>query len=167
MILVALGSNLPSIHGDSEETIVEALKYLNNRGLYIHKVSKIYTTAPVPVSDQPWFKNAVVSIKTKIDPYAVLRILQDIEVEFGAKPLERNGPRVLDLDLLSYQMRIISDAYISLPHVRMHQRSFVLYPLMDIDPDWVHPLLNKTVRQLIDELAPADQIIEPISTVAA
>ncbi len=166
MILLALGSNLPSKFGDSKCTIMKACEVLTDRGLVIDRLSHLYRTAPVPVSDQPWFVNAVASIKTKIDPYAVLRVLQDVEAEFGLKPLERNGARTLDLDLLSYQRRVISDAYLDLPHARMSERAFVLYPLIDIAPDWVHPLTKKTTRQMFEEL-PAGQEISRFKSEAA
>ena len=157
MILIALGANLPSRFGMPPETLRTALSALETRGIGILRRSKLYRTAPVPASDQPDYYNAVAAVETALAPAALLAALHDVEADFGRARTVQNAPRLLDLDLLAYD-DVVTDGNLMLPHPRLAERAFVLYPLRDVAPDWVHPLLNITISALLDRLH-ADQAI--------
>lgn len=159
MILIALGANLPSQYGTPRQTLLKALDVIRGRGVRVIAVSSIYLTAPVPVSDQPWYHNAVALIKTHLLPHDLLKLLQDIEIDLGRLCGERNAPRVIDLDILDYQGKILSEGGLELPHPRMSHRAFVLYPLRDVAPDWRHPSSREALSSLIKKL-PAGQEIK-------
>lgn len=158
MIFIALGANLPSQHGTPKQTILKALDDLRGRGVKVLSVSPIYLTAPVPISDQPWYHNAVALVKTHLLPKDLLALMQEIEIDFGRIRTVKNAPRVLDLDVLDYQGKVISEPELELPHPRMHERAFVLYPLRDIAPDWRHPVTREAVTSLIQKLPPEQEI---------
>lgn len=160
MILIALGANLPSKFGTPRDTLKEAVKAMGAAGLKIAAVSRLWLTAPVPVSDQPWYHNAVAAIETDLPPLELLAKLQKIENEFGRVREVRNEPRVLDLDLLAYHDQILDLPELILPHPRLHERAFVLLPLRDIAPDWQHPLRYEKLSDFIDAI-PDDQKAEP------
>ncbi len=158
MILIALGANLPSQHGTPKQTLLKALEALRGRGVKVLAVSPVYLTAPVPISNQPWYHNAVALIKTHLLPQDLLRLLQEIEVDFGRIRSIRNAPRVLDLDILDYQGKQLLEQGLELPHPRMTDRAFVLYPLRDIAPDWRHPVSREAVSSLIQNLPKGQEI---------
>ena len=160
MILIAIGANLPSRFGTPAETIEAAIEALNDEDVITLKTSRIWLTAPVPVSDQPWYHNAVVEVKTELDAFELLSLLHKIEASFGRVRYERNEPRVLDLDLIAYHDEVIDRPSLIVPHPRMHERAFVLLPLQDVDPNWKHPIIDKTLAEMID-LIPADQLARP------
>jgi 2-amino-4-hydroxy-6-hydroxymethyldihydropteridine diphosphokinase len=161
MILIGLGANLPSRIGPPEETIAAALRALAAANVAIVARSRRYRSAPVPISDQPWYVNAVAAVGTTLSPPDLLAVLHRVEVSFGRERREANGARTLDLDLLAYDDLISRDGAPILPHPRLHQRAFVLLPLAEIAPGWRHPVLGKSVTELIAAL-PADQVAEPI-----
>ncbi len=152
MILIALGANLPSRHGLPHQTLAAARHAMQARGLAIVRRSSTWLTAPVPVSDQPWYHNEVVAVETGLSPYALLETLQAIEEEFGRVRTVRNAPRVLDLDLIAYDDVILSKPELIVPHPRMHRRAFVLMPLREIAPGWRHPVLCMTLADLVSNL---------------
>lgn len=149
MILIALGANLPSRFGSPAETIEAAYDALENHGLKVVKKSRIWLTAPVPVSDQPWFHNAVAAVETSLDGLELLSLLHKVEAEFGRERFERNEPRVLDLDLIAYNNEIIDRPSLIVPHPRMHERAFVLLPLKDIAPGWAHPISHVKLDDML------------------
>ncbi len=159
MILVALGANLPSRFGDPDVTLQSALNAMKVAGLEVVAASSIWLSAPVPVSDQPWYRNAVVHVETKTNARTLLTELHDIERHFGRVREGVNAPRVLDLDLISYHDEIIDNVDCRVPHPRMHERAFVLYPLAEVSSTWVHPVLQLSVRDLIANM-PSGQEIE-------
>jgi len=162
MIIVALGANLPGPLGDPAQTLAAAIDALRARGLTVTRESRIWLTAPVPVSDQPDYHNAVVAVETDLEPLALLRLLQGIEKDFGRVRTIRNAPRILDLDLIAYHDEVIrAGEDLITPHPRMYARGFVLLPLRDIDPDWVHPVLRAKLSSLIERLPP-DQAARPL-----
>jgi 2-amino-4-hydroxy-6-hydroxymethyldihydropteridine diphosphokinase len=159
MILIALGANLEGPYGTPEQALPAACTLMEQAGLEIVSKSRLWKTAPVPVSDQPWFHNAVVAVKTALPPEDVLEILQEIENRFGRVRRFKNEARVLDLDIIAYNNTIADDEVLTLPHPRMHERGFVLKPLADFAPDWLHPVYKKTAVQLINELAEEDKAV--------
>lgn len=166
MILIALGANLPSRHGQPHETLRAARLAMETAGLKITAQSSTWLTAPVPVSDQPWYHNEVVAVETTLSPYALLETLQSIEEAFGRVRTIRNAPRVLDLDLIAYNDTVLSKPELIVPHPRMHRRAFVLLPLQDIAPGWTHPVLGISLTDLISDL-PDDQEARPVQMHAA
>jgi 2-amino-4-hydroxy-6-hydroxymethyldihydropteridine diphosphokinase len=163
MILIALGANLPSPAGGPQETLEAALTELEARGVHIAARSRWYRTAPVPVSDQPWFVNGVARVETALKPLALLGALQEVEQVFERRRSVPNAARTLDLDVIAYDNRLENTPELILPHPRMQDRAFVLLPLAEIAPGWRHPVLGKTVEALISAL-PAEQKAEPIGT---
>lgn len=159
MIVIALGANLPSSFGSPRETIRNTIAEINRVGIKVLYQSPVYLTAPVPISDQPWYHNAVIGVSTDRSPHELLRTLQVIENNFGRIRTERNAPRIIDLDIVTYHNFVQSQDDLILPHPRMDERAFVLYPLRDIAPRWIHPVRKKTVQELIDDL-PSGQDIQ-------
>lgn len=162
MILVALGANLPSRHGTPLQTLIAARQALQDRGLDLVASSRVWLTAPVPVSDQPWFHNAVIRVETPKTSHEILSVLNDVEHAFGRVRTVRNAARILDLDLLAYGGDISDDPALTLPHPRMQDRAFVLLPLNDIAPEWMHPRLGLSVRDLVSALTREGGDVRPL-----
>lgn len=158
MILIALGSNLPSRYGDPDKTILAAIEKMELVGIRVLVASRIWHTRPVPASDQPFFSNAVVSVKTALDAEALMVLLHAIEADFGRIRTEiRNEARVLDLDILAYNDVLIEAEGLVVPHPRLQKRGFVLYPLHEVAPDWRHPELGFSVEEMIVALEAKNQ----------
>ena len=162
---VGLGSNLDSKHGDQYQTIKKSLELIKSKTIKILKVSNIYITQPVGMTNVNWFLNAVIVISTPLKPDNLLSVLKNIEIEMGRDINVPNVSRTCDLDILlvdcDTEYRRISGKYpVIIPHERMHLRMFVLKPLMDVCPDWIHPNLKKTIRNIITELK-SDEKITP------
>jgi len=153
MIYVAVGGNLPSTYGSPMETCEAAVKQLEAAGLTVSAKSSWYETEPVPKSMQPSFINNVVQIETDLDSTALLKLLLKIEKQMGRQRSFKNAPRVIDLDMIAYNDEINGSDFLTLPHPRMQDRAFVLYPLAEIAPDWHHPVLKKTAVELKDALS--------------
>lgn len=159
MILVAIGSNLAGAGHASPRAVCEAaLAALDAAGLRVVRRSRWYRTAPVPVSDQPWFVNGVARLETGLDPATVLDILHGIESRFGRARVAVNEARVLDLDLLAHGDHVRAERPV-LPHPRLHLRAFVLLPLAEVAPGWRHPLDGRTVEAMIASLPPGQQAV--------
>ncbi len=152
---VAIGANL----GDRLATLRAAIDALANaENLSVHATSPLYETAPVGgPEDQPSFLNAVVQVETELSAHDLLDFLLSVERENNRTRDVRWGPRTLDLDILFYGDLVTVDSRLEVPHPRLHQRRFVLQPLADIAPDLVHPVLGKTVTELLAGL-PDDDI---------
>ena len=161
-ILIAVGANLPSpVHGSPRATCEAALAELARRGLRIVRRSRWFESAPVPVSDQPWYVNGVVAVATDLPPAELLALLHEVEHQFGRERREVNAARVLDLDLVAYGDLVRTDPPPVLPHPRMAERAFVVLPLADVAPDWRHPVTEKSIADLCAAL-PADQSMRPL-----
>ncbi|WP_445376485.1 2-amino-4-hydroxy-6-hydroxymethyldihydropteridine diphosphokinase [Niveispirillum fermenti] len=147
--------------GTPAQICTRALARLNSGDVRVTAVSAFYETAPVPASDQPWFVNAVARVETGLSPAALLSRLHEVEKEFGRMRRQLNEARVLDLDLLDYK-GMFQEGPPILPHPRMGERAFVLYPLRDVAPHWRHPVHGATVSDLIGALTPG-QGIRPLA----
>jgi 2-amino-4-hydroxy-6-hydroxymethyldihydropteridine diphosphokinase len=149
-VLIGFGSNL----GDSVQICVTAIERLcQHPDLQVLRTSSLYRSSPLMLADQPWFINGVVLCETDLSPEDLLRVVQEIERDFGRDRQIRWGPRTLDLDLLVYGDHEVNLPALTIPHPRLHQRRFVLEPLLEIAPDWVHPTLNVSARDLLHQLS--------------
>ena len=170
--LIAMGSNQNSPVGDLRETLLAASEFFVKGGLVIRKMSEIYRTPAFPIGSGPDFANAVVSIDHTLGAQDLLGFLHSVEQQFGRTRKERWGPRVIDLDLLSLNDEVLPSLEIAqtwidlpaelqsqtapheliLPHPRLQDRAFVLVPMADVAPDWRHPILKKTVAEMLKAL---------------
>jgi 2-amino-4-hydroxy-6-hydroxymethyldihydropteridine diphosphokinase len=155
---IALGSNLESRFGDRAANLREAVRRIEGLG-EVRAVSSFYDTAPVGYLEQPRFLNGALLLETEMEPRALMRELLGVERAMGrervgalAKGAIFKGPRVIDLDLLLYGDWVLWAEDLILPHPRMEERRFVLEPLAEIAPEWVHPVLGVTVRELLSRL---------------
>ena len=151
MILIALGSNLPSKAGGPRETLRVALDALAENGIAVNAVSPFYKTPAWPDPNDPRYVNAVALVKSDLAPQALMARLQVIETSLGRERSARNAPRTLDLDVIDYDGRVEEGPPV-LPHPRMHSRAFVLLPLFDIAPNWRHPVSGESVAAMIANL---------------
>ncbi|MEG4318367.1 MULTISPECIES: 2-amino-4-hydroxy-6-hydroxymethyldihydropteridine diphosphokinase [unclassified Microcoleus] len=145
---IALGSNL----GDSLATLQSAIATLNNTPkISVEAHSSWYKTAPVG-PPQPDYINACAILEVALEPQQLLATLLEIEIKFNRIRREKWGPRTLDLDLLLYDDLILDTPTLTLPHPRMSERAFVLVPLAEIAPDWVHPVTKSAIDQLVQKV---------------
>ena len=158
-LFIGLGANLTPVgYKNPQEGCVAAVSALAREGVYVEKISNWYESAPVPVSDQPWYLNAVASAKTELNAFQTLAALHQIETLFGRIRGLRNEARVLDMDLLDFAGMVSSRIALTLPHPRLHERAFVLLPLRELSPNWNHPVTCAKIGDLIAAL-PAEQKI--------
>ncbi len=154
MLLIALGANLAGPSGATPlQTCQQAAAELPGAlGLRLAAVSAWYETAPVPPSGQPPYVNGVARLEGSADPASVLAALQAIEQAHGRVRSSANAARSLDLDIVAIGALICAAPDPVVPHPRMHQRAFVLRPLLDVAPDWWHPVLQVSARTLLERL---------------
>jgi len=151
---IALGSNLPSRFGDPAANLREALRRLVDLG-EVTAVSSFRETEPVGYTDQPRFVNAAALLETDLSPLDLLHGLLGIEQAMGrvrAADTPPKGPRIIDLDLLLYGELILNDPELILPHPALHERRFVLEPLAEIAPEMQHPILHRSINELLQHL---------------
>ncbi|HBZ44208.1 MAG TPA: 2-amino-4-hydroxy-6-hydroxymethyldihydropteridine diphosphokinase [Maritimibacter sp.] len=174
--LVSLGSNAESRAGGPADTVNAAFSSLDNGSINVLARSRLYVSPFVPEGAQPDVVNAVALCESKLTADAILSCLHDIEAAFDRQRIGRWTNRTLDLDLLNLDQKMLPDQStlrewvelplekqrtrtpetLLLPHPRMQDRAFVLVPALDVAPDWRHPLLGKTIREMLADLDPAD-----------
>lgn len=165
-IIIGLGANLPGLKGETPlKNCQLALGRLAGAGVITKAVSPVYESEPHPPSDQPWYLNAVALVETKLIPRDLMAALLRVEVGLGRRRSGKNDPRFIDLDLIDYAGAVLpgpgawsrattdpGPQGFFLPHLRAHSRIFVLKPLLDLAPDWVHPVLGKSALELLEGL---------------
>jgi 2-amino-4-hydroxy-6-hydroxymethyldihydropteridine diphosphokinase len=144
LIYLSLGSNL----GDRAANLAHAIDTLSAIGVHVLRRSSIYETEPVDFLAQPWFLNCVIEAETELDPLPLLGALQGIERSMGSHKLVPRGPRIIDLDILFYGNAIVHEQGIEIPHPRLSDRRFVLVPLAEIAPNFLHPVSRATIQEL-------------------
>jgi 2-amino-4-hydroxy-6-hydroxymethyldihydropteridine diphosphokinase len=179
-VLIALGANLPVVvPGGAQapsDTLVAALESLSRRGLMPVAVSRLYLTPCFPAGAGPDYVNAAARLQADLAPADLMNVLHEVEAEFGRERRQRWGMRTLDLDLIAADDQVLPDRQtwaewagmtaveqtrrtpdrLVLPHPRLVDRAFVLVPLSDVAPEWVHPVTGQTVEQMRDALPAAD-----------
>ena len=143
-VYLSLGSNV----GDREANLRTAIEKLGALGAVI-AVSSFYETEPMGFTEQPWFLNAAAALRTELMPKVFLSKMLAIEQQMGRRRTRPKGPRNIDLDILLFGNSIIDTLELTVPHPAMHERRFVLEPLAEIAPDTLHPVLKRSVRELL------------------
>jgi 2-amino-4-hydroxy-6-hydroxymethyldihydropteridine diphosphokinase len=146
---LSLGSNL----GNRRFNLEDAISRLEQHG-HVVKKSSFYETEPVDMVDQPWFLNCVVEFESTETPELLLSHLLDIERQLGRvrDPQHRKGPRLIDIDILLFEDKVVRSPSLTIPHPAMHERRFVLEPLAEIAPQAMHPELDMTAQELLNHL---------------
>jgi len=142
---LSLGSNL----GDRSRNLRRAAELLAAAGARILRRSSVYRTEPMDLRDQPWFYNQVIAVESGLGPAALLELIQAVEAAAGRVPGVLKGPRILDVDILLADRRVVRTRRLTVPHPRLARRRFVLVPLAEIAPAVVHPVLRKTAAGLL------------------
>ena len=177
--LIAIGGNLPSAVGEPENTLASAIAELSRRGLYVQLLSRFFRTPCFPAGAGPDYINAAIQVKTDVPSAELLAILHEVEAQFARVRDQRWGMRTLDLDLIARDDLVSPDlttyqhwqnlppdeqarqapTQLILPHPRLQDRGFVLVPLCDIAPNWVHPVLGVSAMEMLAAL-PKDSVAE-------
>jgi 2-amino-4-hydroxy-6-hydroxymethyldihydropteridine diphosphokinase len=157
---LGLGANL----GDPSRQLADALDRLRAaEEVEVSRVSTFYRNPPLGPQDQPWYVNAAARVRTRLGAEELLRLLQQVETMLGRVRGERWGARCIDLDLLLYNGEVIFAPHLVVPHPEMHRRAFVLAPLAEIAPQAWHPVMHKSIGDLLAELDPADRAgLQPV-----
>jgi 2-amino-4-hydroxy-6-hydroxymethyldihydropteridine diphosphokinase len=134
-------------------------------GIEVLAASSVYETEPVDRPDQPWFLNQVVKIRSELDPRSLLRTAKSIEAASGRAPTVPKGPRTIDIDILFAGDLVVASPDRVIPHPRLHLRNFVLIPLAEIAPDFVHPVLGKTAREMARSSADPARVVKKRSLI--
>ncbi|HEU0291584.1 MAG TPA: 2-amino-4-hydroxy-6-hydroxymethyldihydropteridine diphosphokinase [Anaerolineales bacterium] len=143
IVYLALGSNV----GNRAAHLKAAIAALPPQ-MEVKARSQVYETPPWGYADQEKFLNQVIMVKTYLSPEALIKHLKRLELALGRETTFQNGPRVIDIDILFYDDLVYESPTLVIPHPRLHERGFVLMPLMDIAPDLVHPVKQQSIRQL-------------------
>lgn len=158
VVYISVGANM----GDKLENCRRGIAAVaDHPEMTLVSQAHFYKTAPMDYKEQDWFVNTAIGITTSLLPQPLLTELQAIQSKIGRKESTiRFGPRILDLDILFYGNETVQSKNLTIPHPRMHLRRFVLQPLCDLVPDFVHPVFKKEMKTLLQELDPGDQPVE-------
>jgi 2-amino-4-hydroxy-6-hydroxymethyldihydropteridine diphosphokinase len=144
---LSLGSNL-EIRG---KNLNQAISLLEDESVEIIQSSSVYETQPVDFPSQPWFYNQVTEIETGRDPQDLLALVKRIEQKMGRIPQVQKGPRIIDIDILLAEDKVIYTKELKIPHPSLDRRNFVLIPFSEIAPETVHPILNQTIQSILEK----------------
>src|SRR3989344_3235021 len=147
IMYIGIGSNM----GNRRRNIENALALLSEKST-LQKCSSLYETEPVGIVDQNWFLNCVAEIETSLTSMELVDFLQSIEKKMKRIRTVQNGPRIIDLDILFFGNERVYDERLTVPHPRLHERLFVLEPLTEINPQFMHPVLGKSIAELTHDL---------------
>ncbi len=148
-VYIGIGSNM----GSREDNCKAAIRHLIDNGIKVLKHSSMIETEPWGVNDQPKFINMAVEVETGLGPEELLRLLKRIEVEIGRRPNSHWGPRVIDLDILLYNDLVLKTPELEIPHPGIADRYFVLKPLAEIAPEIIHPVIKKSIKDLLNVIS--------------
>jgi 2-amino-4-hydroxy-6-hydroxymethyldihydropteridine diphosphokinase len=154
----SLGSNI----GNGKAELHDAIARLEEHGP-VRAVSSFYETEPVEFIDQAWFVNCAIALETEETPEQLMASVLDIERQMGRQRIVQKGPRTIDIDILLFGDAVVNTNELTIPHPAMANRRFVLEPLAEIAPDVQHPVLNKTIRELLNDL-PSGQAVRKIKS---
>ena len=147
-VYLSLGSNL----GDRRRNLDLAIRMLDERGVKIARVSRVYETEPQDVLEQPWFLNVVVEVETRLFPLQLLHEIQRVERRLGRTRVAPKGPRTIDIDILLFGASVVSTGELQIPHPRMAARRFVLEPLAELAPDLRHPVTRESAAEMLERV---------------
>ena len=153
MIFLGIGSNLDSKFGDRYNNIRRTLKLIQEEKIVLKKISKFYETPSYPNKKNPKFINIVIEIEYNLDPEMLLKKIFLIEKKMERKRNTKNEPRTCDIDIIDFKGLIKNQKNVVLPHPKMYKRNFVLFPLKEINPQWIHPKFNKKIDFFINNLS--------------
>ena len=151
---LSLGSN----KGDRAHYIARAIEALGANGIKVMRQSRLYETEPVETTSKAWFLNCVIEAETKLLPPQLMHTLLDIERSLGRRRRVLRGPRFIDMDILLYGDAVVSAGQLEIPHPRMAQRRFVLAPFAEIAPEARHPVLKKSIAELLEETSDRSEV---------
>ena len=152
-LIIAIGGNIKSSDGLHPIDVGQkAIKLLENFLIFVKKKSYWYISDPVPISDQPKYFNSVIVARTSLNAFDVLNILHKIEKKLGRVRNKVNESRVIDLDLIDYSNKVLKKNSLIIPHPRAHLRRFVMEPLAELEPSWMHPIFKINAKQILKKL---------------
>ena len=153
MIFLNIGSNLDSTNGDRLFNLKKTLALIKLENIKIIKKSSIYETPSYPNENNPKFLNIGIEVKCSYSPKDLIKRLNKIEKKLQRTRGVKNQPRTCDIDLIDYKGKIFNSKELIIPHPKAHLRNFVLFPIKEISPLWIHPILNKKIDFLIKKLS--------------
>ena len=158
MIHLNIGSNLNSIHGSRFDNISIAIQLLVEAKIKIEKISHFYETPSYPNQKMPKFVNIGILLNKDLNHLKLYKNINLIQKKIGRIKTKKNDPRVIDIDIIDFNGLIKDSKDLVLPHPRAHLRNFVLYPILEIDPNWSHPIFRKNAQFLINNLSQKSRI---------
>jgi len=158
MIHLNIGSNLNSSHGSRFNNITIAINLLIEAKIKIKKISNFYETPSYPNQNFPKFLNVGLIANYKNNYFDLFKKIKFIEKKLGRIRAKKNDPRVIDIDIIDFKNEIKNSKELILPHPKCHLRNFVLFPILQLDPNWVHPIYKKNAKYLINNLSQKSRI---------
>ena len=155
LAVLGLGSNV----GDRRSRLQRAIGDLASSRLEIVQTSSLYLTEPVDYPDQPWFLNQALLVRTQLSPHRLLACCLEVEEALGRQRRLPKGPRAIDVDILLYADRVLSDRKLTIPHPRFHLRRFALTPAAEVAAEWIHPRLGLSVAGLLEGCRDRAQVV--------